>query len=162
MVEYIASQDRCLLNIEANYYNQLDIEAFSQMMKDPSYCYKFYWLEAVVHIISEGKNETTFDEIINEMIANAWYSVREFHIHLSGIQADGLVRDGLERAILQLTEKVCGRSTGFQLLFNAKSSPHGKTKRQNRRAAHMERQRAPPKGREAHRSGSSAVCFLNI
>ena len=59
MVEYIASQDRCLLNIEANYYNQLDIEAFSQMMKDPSYCYKFYWLEAVVHIISEGKNETT-------------------------------------------------------------------------------------------------------
>ena len=104
MVEYIASQDRCLLNIEANYYNQLDIEAFSQMMKDPSYCYKFYWLEAVVHIISEGKNETTFDEIIDEMIANAWYSVREFHIHLSGIQADGLVRDGLERAILQLTE----------------------------------------------------------
>ena len=66
MVEYIASQDRCLLNIEANYYNQLDIEAFSQMMKDPSYCYKFYWLEAVVHIISEGKNETTFDEIIDE------------------------------------------------------------------------------------------------
>ena len=58
----------------------------------------------VVHIISEGKNETTFDEIIDEMIANAWYSVREFHIHLSGIQADGLVRDGLERAILQLTE----------------------------------------------------------
>lgn len=35
------------------------------------------------------------------------------------------------------------------MLFNAKSSPHGKTKRQNRRAAHMERQRAPPKGREA-------------
>ena len=32
---------------------------------------------------------TTFDEIIDEMIANAWYSVREFHIHLSGIQSDG-------------------------------------------------------------------------
>ena len=74
------------------------------MMKDPSYSYKFYWLEAIVHIISEGKNETTLEEIIDEMIANAWYSVREFHIHLSGIQADGLVRDGLERAILQLTE----------------------------------------------------------
>ncbi len=37
------------------------------------------------------------------MIANAWYSVREFHIHLSGIQVDGMVRDGLERAILNLT-----------------------------------------------------------
>lgn len=104
MAEYIASQGGHLLNIEAKYYNKLDIEGFSQMMKDPSYSYKFYWLEAVVHIISEGKNETTLEEIIDEMIANAWYSVREFHIHLSGIQADGLVRDGLERAILQLTE----------------------------------------------------------
>ena len=104
MAEYIASQGGHLLNIEAKYYNKLDIEGFSQMMKNPSYSYKFYWLEAVVHIISEGKNETTLEEIIDEMIANAWYSVREFHIHLSGIQADGLIRDGLERAILQLTE----------------------------------------------------------
>ena len=103
MVEYIAAQGGSLLNIEAKYYNKLDIEGFSQMMKDPSYCYKFYWLEAVVHIISEGKTDTTFDEIIDEMIANAWYSVREFHIHLSGIQVDGMVRDGLERAILNLT-----------------------------------------------------------
>lgn len=54
------------------------------------------------------------------------------------------------------SQKVCGRSTGFQLLFNAKSSPHGKTKRQNRRAAHMERQRAPPKGREAE-NGSRGI-----
>ena len=74
------------------------------MMKDPSYCYKFYWLEAIVDIISEGTQDTTFDAIIDEMICNAWYSVREFHIHLSGMQADGLVRDGLERAVLKLTE----------------------------------------------------------
>ena len=46
--------------------------------------------------------------------------------------------------------------TQFQLLFNVKSSPHGKTKRQNRRAAHMERQRAPPKGREAE-NGSRGI-----
>ena len=51
--------------------------------------------EITVNLISEGITETTFDE----MIANAWYSVREFHIHLSGLQADGMVRDGLERAI---------------------------------------------------------------
>ena len=42
------------------------------------------------------------------------------------------------------------------LQYNAKSSPHGKTKRQNRRAAHMERQRAPPKGREAE-NGSRGI-----
>ena len=92
------------LTISDKYHNTLDIEGFSHMMKDPSYCYKFYWLEAIVHIISEGIRETTFDAVINEMICNAWYSVREFHIHLSGLQADGQVRDGLERAVLRLSE----------------------------------------------------------
>ena len=70
------------LTIDVKYYNMLDIESFSLMMKDPSYCYKFYWLEAIVQLISEGIKETTFDAIIDEMICNAWYSVREFHIHL--------------------------------------------------------------------------------
>ena len=92
------------LEINAAYYNQLDIASFAQMLKDPSYCYKFYWLEAIVNLISAGVTETTFNEIIDEMICNAWYSVREFHIHLSGLGGDGSVRDGLERAILQLSE----------------------------------------------------------
>ncbi|MDO4961503.1 MAG: HNH endonuclease domain-containing protein [Eubacteriales bacterium] len=92
------------LNIDVSYYNKLDIDGFSHMMKDPSYCYKFYWLEAIVQLISRNVRQTTFDEIIDEMICNAWYSVREFHIHLSGMQADGQVRDGLERAVLKLSE----------------------------------------------------------
>lgn len=92
------------LEIDQKYYNNLDIEGFSQMMKDPSFCYKFYWLEAIVKLIAANVTETTFDAIIDEMISNAWYSVREFHVHLSGIQSDGGVRDGLERAILLLTE----------------------------------------------------------
>ena len=92
------------LDLDQKYYNNLDIEGFSQMMKDPSFCYKFYWLEAIVKLIAENVRETTFDAIIDEMISNAWYSVREFHVHLSGIQSDGGVRDGLERAIMLLTE----------------------------------------------------------
>ena len=93
-----------LLNVDGKYYNTLDISGFSQMMKDPSYCYKFYWLEAIVNIISEGTQDTTFDAIIDEMICNAWYSVREFHIHLSGLQADGFVRDGLESCLLYTSD----------------------------------------------------------
>ena len=91
------------LKIEGDYYNHLDIEGFSLMMKNPSFCYKFYWLEAIVDLISEGITETTFNEVINEMIANAWYSVLEFHIHLSGIVL-GEVKDGLERAVLKLSD----------------------------------------------------------
>ncbi len=91
------------LNINDKYYNSLDIEAFSLMMKNPSYCYKFYWLEAIVHLISEGLKETSFNDIIDEMIANAWYTVLEFHIHLSGV-IEGRIKDGLERAIFTLQE----------------------------------------------------------
>ena len=92
------------LHIELRYHNTLDIEGFSRMLKDPSYCYKFYWLEAIVQLISEDKREVTYDEIINEMIANAWYSVLEFHIHLSGIWGDGEIKDSLEKAVLKLQQ----------------------------------------------------------
>ncbi len=104
MAEFDPSKTEYQLNISGEYHNTLDLEGFARMMKDPSYCYKFYWLEAIVKLILEGVTETTFDAVIDEMICNAWYSVREFHVHLSGMQLDGQVRDGLERAILTLTE----------------------------------------------------------
>ena len=104
MVEFDTSKIGYSLKLDGKYYNTLDIEGFSHMMKDPSYCYKFYWLEAIVQLIAEGVKETTFDAVIDEMICNAWYSVREFHIHLSGMPIDGQVKDGLERAVSTLSE----------------------------------------------------------
>lgn len=86
---------------DGGYYNDLDVEGFSKMLKDPSYCYKFYWLEAIVKLISKDVKQTTFNDIIDEMICNAWYTVLEFHVHLSGIVL-GKARDGLERAVLRL------------------------------------------------------------
>lgn len=92
------------LIIDRKYYNTLDIEGFSRMMKDPSFCYKFYWLEAIVQLISEDKKEAAYEEIIDEMISNAWYSVLEFHLHLSGLFGDGLIKDNLEKAVSRLKE----------------------------------------------------------
>ena len=85
------------LNIDGKYYNTLEIESFSRMMDSPSYCYKFYWLDAITTLITEGCMETTFNEIIDEMIVDAWYSVVEFHIHLSGIVYKD--KDNLEKAV---------------------------------------------------------------
>lgn len=102
MVKYDSQKIDYQLHIDSGYYNTLDIEGFSRMMKDPSYCYKFYWLEAIVQLISEDKREGSYDEIINEMISNAWYSVLEFHVHLSGIWGDGEIKDSLEKAVLKL------------------------------------------------------------
>ncbi len=103
-MDYTLNSGNYSVHIDDLYRNRLDLEGFSLMMKDPSYCYKFYWLEAIVVLISEGVQQATFDDVINEMICNAWYSVREFHIHLSGLRSDGMVRDGLERAVLKLSE----------------------------------------------------------
>ena len=90
------------LIIDKKYYNTLDIEGFSKMMNSPSYCYKFYWLEAIVQLISANKTEATYDEIINKMISNAWYPVLEYHIHLSGIYGENIIKDNLERTVLRL------------------------------------------------------------
>ena len=38
------------------------------------------------------------------MIANAWFPVQEYHIHLSGIYGDGEVKDNLEKAVSRLHE----------------------------------------------------------
>ena len=45
MAEPDSSKIGYILTIDGKYFNTLDIEAFFLMMKDPSYCYKFYWLE---------------------------------------------------------------------------------------------------------------------
>ncbi len=106
MAEYYSKELGYPLHVADKYLNNLDIEAFSLMMKNPSYCYKFYWLEAIVDLISEGITQTTFNDIIDEMIVNAWYSVLEFHVHLSGM-VEGEIRDGLERAVV-LLQKLSG------------------------------------------------------
>ena len=85
------------------YYSLLEIDSFTKMLKDPSSCYKFYWLEAIVNLINSNVNETTIGDVIDEMIANAWYSVVEYHIHLSGY-VRGEIVDGLERSVIRLKE----------------------------------------------------------
>ncbi len=85
------------------YGNQLDMAGFFQMLKEPSASYKFYWLEALVKLVTEGREQATFSEIADEMVASAWYSVVECRIHLSGY-VKGEVRDALERIVGRLRE----------------------------------------------------------
>ena len=104
MDEYNSFPQSLALDISSPYCNQLDVECFSLMMKNPTYCYKFYWLEAIVKLIDEDFAQATLDAIIDEMIANAWYTVLEYHVHLSGM-LKGEFRDALELAIVLLAAK---------------------------------------------------------
>ena len=119
MAQYHSPENGYQLNIDSRYYSTLDIEGFSQMMKDPSYCYKFYWLEAIVGLISEGVTRTTFNEIIDEMICNAWYSVREFHIHLRGL-GDGVPGQLVQR--LAVFPRQVRHDASPALLMNSSTS----------------------------------------
>lgn len=90
--------------IDSDYYNGLYIKGFSSMLDNPTTCYKFYWVESIIKLIrDENIDVATFDSIFNEMIANAWYTVREFHVHLSG-KLKGNIIDSLEQIINRLAD----------------------------------------------------------
>lgn len=86
------------------YTNDLDMEKFIHMLDDTTECYKFYWFDAILSILATGKQEMSFDEIINEMIVSAWYSVAEYHLHLGRKDTSGNILNSLERAINKLID----------------------------------------------------------
>lgn len=86
------------LHSDLIYKNNLDTDKFARMLNDPSQCYKFYWLEAIVNLITITEEDLTFDQIINEMIWEAWHSVTRYHLHL-GPTIKGKSENFLEHAI---------------------------------------------------------------
>lgn len=54
MVKYDSQEIDYQLYIDSGYYNTLDIEGFSRMMKDPSYCYNMKTVRVVAAIIIDG------------------------------------------------------------------------------------------------------------
>ena len=84
--------------------NDLNIDSFIHMLDDTTECYKFYWLDALLKLFSLGKTEIVFDDLINQMIADAWYSVVEYHLHLGTKNASGKIMNNLERAVIKLSQ----------------------------------------------------------
>lgn len=88
------------------YKNDLNIDSFIHMLDDTTECYKFYWLDALLKLFSLGKTEIVFDDLINQMIADAWYSVVEYHLHLGPKNASGKIMNSLERAVIKLSQLI--------------------------------------------------------
>lgn len=74
------------------YSDQLNIGGLSRIFDNKSECYKLFWFQAILNKIEEGKNQITFEELIDEMIAEAWYMVSEYHLNLGP-------KDNLEFAV---------------------------------------------------------------
>ena len=87
-----------VLHTDASYRNDLDTGRFARMLDDPSQCYKFYWLEAILNLLPTEEGDISFEKIIDEMICDAWYSVTRYKLHL-GPTIRGKCENALERAI---------------------------------------------------------------
>ena len=50
------------------------------MLDNPSQCYKFYWLEAILRLTVAKYEVLSFEHIIDDMICQTWYSVPRFGV----------------------------------------------------------------------------------
>ena len=75
----------------------LEIEYFGHLFDNTSECYKMFWFQVILSKILAGSTSASFEEIIDEMITDAWYMVAEYHLNLGP-------RDNLEFAVNRLVE----------------------------------------------------------
>lgn len=77
------------------YSEELNIGYLSRLFDKITNCYKFFWFLAILKKMDGRKNRFSYDELINEMIADAWYMVTEYHLHLGPLGST----DNLEEAV---------------------------------------------------------------
>ena len=80
------------------YSEELNIEYLGQLFANTSECYKFFWFKAIVEKVAKGKFELTYEELVDDMIANAWYMVTEYHLNLGP-------KDTLESLVALIKQK---------------------------------------------------------
>lgn len=83
------------------YSDELNIGYLSRLFDNTSNCYKFFWFQAILRKLNEEHTRFTFDELINEMIADAWYMVTEYHLRLGPIG----ITDNLEEVVKYIHNK---------------------------------------------------------
>lgn len=86
------------LHSNAIYENNLDTKKFANMLDTTFQSYKFYWLEGIIRLMTLCDDDLTFDQIFDEMICEAWFTVSHYHLHL-GPTITGKKESHLERAI---------------------------------------------------------------
>jgi len=82
---------------------KLNIGVLSKVFerKRISNCYKYFWFQAILENIVEDKVVFTYDEILNQMIEDAWYMVTEFKLRLGPCNTT----DNLEEVVKYIHSK---------------------------------------------------------
>ena len=82
------------------YSEELNIGYLSRLFDNTTNCYKFFWFQAILRKLDGAHNKFTFDELINEMIVDAWYMVTEYHLRLGPLG----ITDNLEEVVKYIHE----------------------------------------------------------
>ena len=64
------------------YSDKLNIAALSRLFDNKAECYKLFWFQAVLEKVCAGELDIPYEDLIDEMIADAWYMVTEYHLNL--------------------------------------------------------------------------------
>ena len=99
------------------YSEELNIGYLSRLFDNTTNCYKFFWFQAILHKLDSTHSRFTFNELINEMIADAWYMVTEYHLRLGPLG----ITDNLNKKIFLLTTSAMNKdfSQSFMQAFEA-------------------------------------------
>lgn len=77
------------------FSEELNIGYLSRLFDNTTNCYKFFWFQAILRKLDRNNNRFTFNELIDEMIADAWYMVTEYHLRLGPLG----ITDNLEEVV---------------------------------------------------------------
>ena len=86
--------------------HHLDTIPLQRLFDNMSECYKLFWFRAIVDSVAAGKTLLRFDEIVDDMIANAWYMVTEYKLNLGPADTlEALVLEAQQKSGLKSNEK---------------------------------------------------------
>lgn len=83
------------------FSEELNIGYLSRLFDNTTNCYKFFWFQAILRKVDGNQNRFTFNELIDEMIADAWYMVTEYHLRLGPLG----ITDNLEEVVKYIYQK---------------------------------------------------------
>ena len=67
------------------YSSELNIEYLGRLFANTNECYKFFWFKAILEKVTKNQLEMTYEELVDSMIADAWYMVTEYHLNLGPV-----------------------------------------------------------------------------
>lgn len=89
--------------MELPYSEDLRVNYLSKIFDKKSESYKLFWFQAIVNKVISGRQELAYNELVDEMVADAWYMVSEYKLNLGP-------SDNLE-ALIHYVKQISGMKT---------------------------------------------------